>query len=70
MNGIGQSSQSKTSRGFLPWDHFLNKKKQPCSDVHKKNPNFPKQNYSTGQYGLLSNEERFRVNTKHKCTEE
>ena len=71
MNGgIGHRSSSRTSRGFLPWDHFLNKKKAPCSDEHKKNPNFTKPNYTRGQYGILTEDEKFKVNTKHKCTEE
>ena len=70
MNGIGHRSSSKTNRGFLAWDHFLSKKKLPCSEVHKKNPNFPKPTYGTGQYGMLVGEEMYRVNTKHKPSED
>ena len=73
MNGgIGQRSGSsnKTNRGFLPWDFFLPKRKLTCSTEHKKNPNFAKPNYATGQYGPLQDDELYRVNTKHKCTED
>ena len=71
MNGgIGQRSASRTSRGFLPYDFFVDKKIARCSEEHKKNPNFIRPNYALGQYGILTQEEAYRVNTKHKCTED
>lgn len=72
-DGIGQSGY-KTNRGFLKPDSLI--KKNPsrnvsCSDAHRKNPNFAqRKEYSNGTHGIITKEERHRVNTSHRLTDQ
>ena len=72
-DGIGQSGY-KTNRGFLKPDSLIKKshkrKNVSCSDVHCKNPNFAKRvEYTNGTHGLITKDERYRVNTSHRLTD-
>ena len=67
-DGIGQGGH-KTNRGFLQWDKILKRGNLSCSEAHKKNPNFTKREY-TNKHGMMSKDERYRVNTSHRLTDE
>ena len=56
IDRIGESSR-KTTRGFLKYDFFTDKKKKPCTDAHVKNPNFERRHYSMGAHGPLTFDE-------------
>lgn len=70
-DGIGQGGY-KTNRGYLKPDSLIKTDKSryvSCSDAHRKNPNFKHLSYKYGQHGVMTNEERHRVNTSHRLTD-
>lgn len=74
MDEIGKFYQTKR-RGLVDFDQLykdmsFNKKKVFCSQEHTVNPNFPKRTQSIAVYANLTNEDAFRVNPKHRITEE
>ena len=73
-DGIGQTNTRKV-KGFLPHDwtgsNASRIKRVTCSEEHKHNPNFvTRPTYEKGPQGLIKKEERYRVNTHHKITED
>ena len=74
MDEIGKFYQTKR-RGLVDFDQLykdmsFNKKRVFCSEEHTKNPNFPKRTKPIGIYSNLTQEDAFRVNPKHRITEE
>ncbi len=63
-------SKCKQNRGFINWDTFFGKPKITCSDAHRKNPNHEKRSQSLREYGQLKQNDMYRVNPKHKITDE
>ena len=70
-DGIGQSAK-KGTKGLLPrdtWENTAIQKKGKCGEAHNKNPNRERRAYSN-TYGVITEEEMFRVNTRHRVTED
>ena len=75
QNGIGQKVKLQNRHGLVDWETLLgvnpfHRRKLKCSQEHANNPNFPKRTVSIGEYSYLKFEEMYRVNPKHRTTEE
>ena len=75
QDGIGKKFQLQNRRGLVDWEALLgvnpfHRRKQKCSPEHACNPNFPKRTKSIGEYSYLKFDDMYRVNPKHRTTEE
>jgi len=67
---MNENKKQKQNRGFINWDTFLGKSKVSCSGAHKQNPNYDKRTQSVGVYGNMKALDQYKVNPKHKITED
>lgn len=75
QGGIGKPLQKQNRRGLVDWEALMgvnpfHRKKVQCSLEHANNPNFQKRVKSIGAYSYLTQEDMYRVNPKHRTTEE